>query len=84
VLAEADSETPATTGTPAAAGAADASSAQLIERAREHYDRALAAQRAGDWATYGAEIARLGEVLRQLRPTAPASGASGAASPGTP
>ena len=38
----------------------------LISRARQHYDRAIAAQRAGDWATYGREIQALGEVLRQL------------------
>ncbi|MFN2400235.1 MAG: UPF0182 family protein [Gemmatimonadaceae bacterium] len=48
-------------------------SAQLLERAREHYERAIAAQRAGNWATYGAEIERLGDVLRQLSgiPAAP-------------
>ena len=51
-------------GAPAPAAA----SGPLAQRAREHYDRALAAQRAGDWATYGEEIRRLGEVLRQLRP----------------
>ena len=48
-------------------------SSELLARAREHYDRAIAAQRAGDWATYGAEIARLGEVLGQLGPAAPAA-----------
>jgi uncharacterized membrane protein (UPF0182 family) len=45
----------------AAGGAAD-----LARQAREHYDRARAAQRADDWATYGAEMRRLGDVLRQL------------------
>ncbi|HVE77744.1 MAG TPA: UPF0182 family protein [Gemmatimonadaceae bacterium] len=45
---------------------ADGTTAELLGRAREHYDRAIAAQRAGDWATYGAEIARLGEALRGL------------------
>ena len=40
--------------------------AALAKQAREHYDRARAAQRADDWATYGAEMKRLGEVLRQL------------------
>jgi hypothetical protein len=38
----------------------------LIVRARQHYDRAIAAQRAGDWATYGREIQALGGVLQQL------------------
>ena len=40
--------------------------AALAKQAREHYDRARAAQRSDDWATYGAEMKRLGEVLRQL------------------
>ena len=43
--------------------------AALTKQAREHYDRARAAQRADDWATYGAEMKRLGEVLRQLEAT---------------
>ena len=47
-------------------GAAPAGLAALAKQAREHYDRARAAQRADDWATYGAEMKRLGEVLRQL------------------
>jgi uncharacterized protein len=38
----------------------------LPARAREHYDRALEAQRAGDWARYGEEIRRLGDVLREM------------------
>jgi hypothetical protein len=38
----------------------------LAARAREHYQRALQAQRAGDWARYGDEIRRLGEVLDQM------------------
>ena len=58
---------------PAAAAAAppDASAANtatLLEQARQHYDRAIAAQRAGDWATYGREIEQLGRVLSQLQP----------------
>jgi hypothetical protein len=44
----------------------NAGSAELIARARQHHDRAIAAQRAGDWATYGTELERLGAVLRQL------------------
>jgi uncharacterized membrane protein (UPF0182 family) len=44
----------------------NAGSAELIARARQHYDRAIAAQRAGDWAAYGTELERLGAVLRQL------------------
>ena len=41
-------------------------SGQLIREADDHYQRAISAQRAGDWATYGQEIQRLGEVLRRL------------------
>ena len=37
----------------------------VIEQARQHYDRAIQAQREGDWARYGEEIKRLGQVLEQ-------------------
>jgi len=40
--------------------------AALGRQAREHYDRARAAQRADDWATYGEEMRKLGDVLREL------------------
>ena len=39
----------------------------LAARAREHYDRAVEAQRRGDWATYGDELKLLGEALEQMR-----------------
>ena len=35
----------------------------MLDEAKAHFDRATAAQRAGDWATYGDEIKRLGEIL---------------------
>lgn len=38
----------------------------LASQAREIYDRALEAQRAGDWARYGEEIKRLGALLEQM------------------
>lgn len=38
----------------------------LAMRAREHYQRAVQAQRDGNWALYGEEIRRLGEVLDQM------------------
>jgi uncharacterized protein len=41
-------------------------SGPLAVEAQAAYDRAIAAQRAGDWATYGAEIARLGQILERL------------------
>jgi len=39
----------------------------LASRARGAYDRAVAAQRAGDWATYGRELEALGDLLEQMR-----------------
>ncbi len=46
---------------------ADATVADLISQAGEHYENALAAQRTGDWARYGDEMRRVGELLRQLQ-----------------
>ena len=45
--------------------------ADLVRQAQQHYDRAIAAQRIGDWATYGREIDQLGAVLTQLRARKP-------------
>ena len=57
----------ATAPDPAAPGdAPTAAERALATRALEHYERARAAQRADDWAAYGEEMRRLGEVLRQL------------------
>ena len=39
----------------------------LAADARAAYNRALAAQRAGDWAKYGEEIRRLGEILGRMK-----------------
>ena len=64
---------PVPTGAAAAAGTPSAGPAiteaelrTLVAEARSHYDAALAAQRAGDWARYGEEIRKLGEVLGRL------------------
>jgi uncharacterized membrane protein (UPF0182 family) len=55
--------------TPAAApDAASGAATDLAVRAREHYDRATEAQRAGDWGRYGEEIQKLGEILGQMAP----------------
>jgi uncharacterized membrane protein (UPF0182 family) len=51
-------------GTPAPAAAG---TRELTADARAHYDRAIAAQRAGDWAKYGEEIRLLGEVLERMK-----------------
>jgi uncharacterized membrane protein (UPF0182 family) len=39
----------------------------LASEARTHYDRAIEAQRAGDWAKYGEEIRLLGQALQKMR-----------------
>lgn len=50
----------------AAPPAATSANATLIRQLQEAYDRAIAAQRAGNWAQYGEEMNRLGELLRRL------------------
>ena len=52
---------------PATRASADAAPGTLAGRAQDHYARALLAQRDGDWALYGAEIERLGDVLREMQ-----------------
>jgi hypothetical protein len=52
----------------AAAGEAPGSAAlrAIIAEARQHYENAMTAQRTADWARYGEEIRRVGELLAQL------------------
>jgi len=38
----------------------------IVGEARTHYDRAIEAQRAGDWAKYGEELRLLGDTLKRL------------------
>ncbi len=57
--------TPATVAAPDVTSAT-ASLVDFATRARQHYDRALNAQRAGNWARYGEELRLLGEILRQM------------------
>ena len=40
---------------------------RMAAEARDTYQRALEAQKAGDWAKYGEEIKRLGELLERMR-----------------
>jgi len=42
-------------------------SKDLIKQAADHFDRAMSAQRRGDWALYGEEIRKLGEVFERAR-----------------
>jgi uncharacterized protein len=48
------------------ANTADPRLASLLTEARRHYDAALQAQRELDWARYGEEMRRLGEVLERI------------------
>ena len=64
VEAPAASTTTAAKPAPAAPAASDV--AALTLQARETYERAMKAQREGNWAQYGEEIKRLGEILAQL------------------
>lgn len=45
----------------------DTSNAGLLQQANDVYESALAAQRTGDWAKYGEEIKKLGEILQKLQ-----------------
>jgi uncharacterized membrane protein (UPF0182 family) len=63
--------TQTSTSPPAPSTAAAAPGATALDglaaEARGHYDRAIAAQRAGDWAKYGEELRALGEALERMR-----------------
>jgi len=54
-------------GVPEAGGTTSTATVALAKQTQDHYDRAIAAQRAGDWATYGREIQALGAAIRSLR-----------------
>jgi uncharacterized protein len=53
--------------TPSPAQAPSGATGELLRAAQTHYDRAIAAQRAGNWTEYGREIDQLGAVLRSLK-----------------
>jgi uncharacterized protein len=54
---------PAATAEPAAP---DSRLPTLLREARQHYDAAIQAQRDLDWAKYGQEMRRLGEILQEV------------------
>ena len=64
VLAELDVPQPAAAAV--ATANAPVGTEPLVAQASEHYRRALQAQREGNWAQYGQEIERLGEMLARL------------------
>jgi hypothetical protein len=56
-----------TAGAPGAKAVAVVPDTQaLIHEASQHYDRAIQLQHQGDWAGYGDELKKLGEVLNKL------------------
>jgi uncharacterized protein len=57
---------PPTAAVAAEPASSDSSLRTLAEAARRHYEAALQAQRQIDWAKYGEEMRRLGEVLERL------------------
>jgi uncharacterized membrane protein (UPF0182 family) len=66
-------------GAPAAAAPSGRSDERedLIRRASDAWERAMAAQRAGDWARYGEQMREVGELLRRLRGQQRETGAPG-------
>ena len=59
--------TAAPSATPSVAPSGSPALGALADEARGHYDRAVQAQRQGDWATYGEELRQLGQVLEKMR-----------------
>jgi uncharacterized membrane protein (UPF0182 family) len=66
-VVEGDEPLPPSVTLPAGSSVTPATIRQLVEL----YDRATAAQRAGNWAQYGEEMSRLGEMLRRLTQSSP-------------
>ncbi len=50
-----------------AQGAPSPATSGLAAEARGHYDRAVQAQRSGDWAKYGEELKLLGDLLQRMQ-----------------
>ncbi len=71
---DAEAQTAGSAGPPVVPLTGAESASTLAALARQHYDRAIEAQRSGDWARYGEEIKQLGAVLAKM-------GAAPAASP---
>ena len=67
--ATAANQQPGVTSTPATTPAAAPSPqlSALADEAQAHYQRAIDAQRAGDWARYGEEIKALGQALERMK-----------------
>jgi len=59
-----DRQTKPSGETPAPPAPTDTTREGLLQQASQAYEAAIRAQREGDWARYGEEIKRLGEILR--------------------
>lgn len=46
---------------------AEQTGGNLASQAKEHFDRAMKAQREGEWALYGEEIKQLGDIIRKMQ-----------------
>jgi uncharacterized protein len=57
---------PAATAPSAPAKSVSTRTQSLIQQANQHYERAQQALRQGDWSSYGREIQRLGQILKQM------------------
>jgi uncharacterized membrane protein (UPF0182 family) len=57
---------PVTAASAAKTPAPEQSNKDLIQEANQHYERALQLERQGDWAGYGDEVKKLGEILNKL------------------
>jgi uncharacterized protein len=57
---------PSLAARPGGAPLGDAEFQAAVAEARQRYQSALQAQRAGDWARYGEEIRQLGELLERI------------------
>ena len=76
-----DPSTPSTPSTPSITGG---STDEMIKQANEAFDNAVAAQKNGDWAKYGQELAKLEEILKKLDPDAVAATQTAPADQTTP
>ena len=71
------------TETPPAGDGQQQTTDQLIQRVVDAYNAATAAQKAGDWAKYGEDLAKMESYLKQLAPEASIDGSGGAVAAGT-
>jgi uncharacterized membrane protein (UPF0182 family) len=63
----AQDKTPSTTAVSAEKAAVPANGLTVIQQAGDAYDRAIQAQRQGDWTKYGEELKKLGNLLEELK-----------------